>query len=116
MRKALIVGSLLLVGALSQASLSASEGFDDLAKLAKSGVGDEVMLTFIDASAVPYDLTVDEILYFNDLGVSQKVISAIVKHGKELRDAAAAAAPAPQPAPVVDAPPPPAATDVQDPV
>jgi hypothetical protein len=102
MRKAMLLGVLFLVSG----AVGASEGFDDLAKLAKSGVGDEVMLAYIDASTVAYDLTVDEILFFNDLGVSQKVITAAVKHGKELRDTGAAPAPVVEPArptPVVEA-------------
>src|SRR3954462_11310473 len=109
MRKAMLLGVLFLISGAA----GASEGFDDLAKLAKSGVGDEVMLAYIDASPVAYDLTVDEILFFNDLGVSQKVITAAVKHGKEVRGSGAA--PAPIPTPVVEPARPAPVVDAQDP-
>ena len=74
-------------------SLQASEGFDDLVKLAKSGSSEEVMLAYIEASTVAYQLSVDEILFLNDLGVPANVISEAVRHGKLLRDIAAKNAP-----------------------
>jgi hypothetical protein len=70
-----------------------SEGFDDVAKLAKSGVTEDVLVAFIQASPVPYDLTVDEILYLSDLGVTPKAISEIVAHGKDIRAGKEPAAP-----------------------
>lgn len=116
MRNVLLAGVLAAAGLAWSGHAVASEGFDDLAKLAKSGVNDDVMLAYIDASPVAYELTVDEILFFNDLGLSPKVVAAAVKHGKELRAAnppAPAVAddpPAPQPALA----PPPAARPVVD--
>jgi hypothetical protein len=115
MRKVLVASLFVTLGVLQFARAQASEGFDDLSKMAKSGVNDDVLLAYIDASNIAYDLTVDEILYFNDLGVSPKVVASIVKHGKELREAGLNAAPArpldppPTPTPAI-APPP------QDPV
>src|SRR5947207_7393709 len=64
--------------------LRASEGFDDVARLAKSGVTEDVLLKFVNASPVAFDLTVDEILYLTDLGVTNKAVNAIMNHGKEL--------------------------------
>ena len=111
MRKVLLAGLFVTFGVFGVTRVQASEGFDDLAKMAKSGVNDDVLLAYIDASNVAYDLTVDEILYFNDLGVSPKVVSSIVKHGKELREAGLNAAPQrpldppPSPTPAIAAPP-----------
>jgi hypothetical protein len=87
-----------LCAALGQAR--ASEGFDDLTTLIKSGVEEDVVLTYIDNAKVAYDLSVDEILYLNDLGVSAKIINAAVQHGKDLRASGEAPAPAPEVAPV----------------
>ena len=105
MRNMLLAGVFATMGLIWSGRAVASEGFDDLAKLAKSGVNDDVMLAYIDASPVAYELTVDEILFFNDLGLSPKVVAAAVKHGKELRAAnptppvaQADDPPAPQPA------------------
>ena len=63
----------------------ASEGFDDIAKLAKSGVTEDVLIAFVQASPVAYELTVDEILFLTDLGVTSKPIQEIQNHGKDLR-------------------------------
>ncbi|HLX60356.1 MAG TPA: DUF6600 domain-containing protein [Planctomycetota bacterium] len=62
-----------------------SEGFDDIAKLAKSGVGDDVLLAFIQASPVAYQLGIDEIVYLRDVGVSDKMIQSIMDHGNDIR-------------------------------
>lgn len=64
---------------------SASEGFDDIAKLAKSGVTEDVLVAFVQASPVAYELSVEEILFLNDLGVTSKSIQEILNHGKDLR-------------------------------
>jgi len=95
---------LVLLAAAFAGRLSASEGMDDFVKLAKSGANEEVMLAYIEASPVAYQPTVDEIVYLRDLGLSDTVISALMKRGETLRLAAAKgdAAPAVQPA----APPP----------
>lgn len=79
-----VLFSLCLVSASSPA-LHASEGFDDIAKLAKSGVGEGVLVAFVQSSPLAYDLTVDEILYLNDLGVTAPTITAVVDHGKDIR-------------------------------
>ena len=73
---------------ISPYRVDASEGLDDVVKLVKSGVGEEILLAYVNASTVAYDLSVDEILYLNDLGVSSKVISEIIGHGKALREIA----------------------------
>ena len=74
------VGLALIVG-----RSNASEGFDDIAKLAKSGVTEDILVTFVQASPVPYELSVDEILFLNDLGVTPKAIQEIINHGRDLR-------------------------------
>ena len=45
----------------------ATEGYDDLVKLVKSGVGEEVVLAFINSSATGFALTPDEILHLKDM-------------------------------------------------
>ena len=74
------VGLALIVG-----RSNASEGFDDIAKLAKSGVTEDVLVAFVQASPVPYELSIDEILFLNDLGVTPKAIQEIMNHGKDIR-------------------------------
>src|SRR5687767_8474556 len=81
---------------LLSVSLSASEGFDDLVKLIKSGIGEDVQIAYIDTSKAAFDLTPDEILYLTDLGVSDKVIGGVMQRGKAVRDDPAVAEGAPE--------------------
>jgi hypothetical protein len=69
--------------------VNAPEGMSDIIRLVKSGVDESVVLAYIEASAIPYSLSIDDILYLNDLGTPQAVITAMLKHGNELRQAAA---------------------------
>ena len=71
--------------ALMVSRTNASEGFDDIAKLAKSGITEDVLVAFVQASPVAYELSVDEILFLNDLGVTSKSIQEILNHGKDVR-------------------------------
>ena len=64
---------------------SATEGFDDIAKLAKSGITEDVLVAFVQASPIAYDLTVEEILFLSDLGVTSKSIQEITNHGRDIR-------------------------------
>ena len=98
MRALLALSFALLLSLVCTNAAFASEGFDDLVKLIKSGINEEVVLAYVNSSPSAYDLAVDEILYLNDLGVSPKVITAAVDHGKLLRSQG--------PAPVVAADPP----------
>src|ERR1700759_3879550 len=69
----------------------ASEGFDDLVKLAKSGVSEQVLLAYVESSANPYALTVDEILYLNDIGVPNSFVAAAIRRNDPNKVAAAPA-------------------------
>lgn len=89
--------ALFLMGAVAA---HASEGFDDLVKLIKSGIGEDVQIAYIDTSKVSFELTPDEILYLKDLGVNEKVITRVMQRGKTVRDGDAAVADAAPPKPV----------------
>lgn len=101
----LVALCLALVLATTASRVSASEGMDDFVQLLQSGVGEEVLLTFVEQSPVAYSPTVDEIVYLRDLGASDTLIQALMARGEALRLAAAKAegltvAQAPAPAPV----------------
>lgn len=75
--------------------MATSAGLDEIIKLAKSGVDENVMVSFVDNSSVPYDPSAEEILYLTDVGVSSRVISAMLRRGRQVREQQAqAAAPA----------------------
>ncbi|MDD5675021.1 MAG: hypothetical protein PHC61_12705 [Chitinivibrionales bacterium] len=80
----------------------ASQGYDDLAKLVKSGVSEDVIIAFINTSGTGYVLTADEILQLKDMGASGKVITAAIQRKKPATDSgvqkSAAVANAGQPA------------------
>ena len=89
-----------------------SPGLSEVVKLAQAGVGEEVMLAYVDKYNGSFSVGSDQILYLNDLGVSGTVITSMLKHDGS-SSAVASAPPAglqPQPAPnapetpVVEAP------------
>jgi hypothetical protein len=69
-----------------------SPGVDEIVQLAQAGVGDEVLLAYIENTHTAYNLNVDQILYLHDLGVSAEVISAMVRQSETLQDQAPALA------------------------
>ncbi len=71
-----------------------SPGLADVIKLTQSNVGDDVVVGYIKNSGNTFKPTADEILYLNDVGVSQDVINALMQNGKTGGQPALAAAPA----------------------
>jgi hypothetical protein len=79
----------------------------EVVKLASSGVGDDVVLAFVQNAQAPFDLTADNVLYLRDLGVSQPVITSMLNHDSAFRSRppeASAQSYAPAPAAAVPAP------------
>ena len=87
-----------------------SPGAAEVIRLATSGVGDDVVLAFIQNSQAPFNLSADDVLYLKDVGLSSQVTSAMLNHDSTLRNQApqyapAATAPASAPAPATPAAP-----------
>ncbi len=57
-----------------------SPGVAEVVKLAQSGVGDEVVLAYINKSGPAFNPSVDEIVYLKDLGLSEAVLTSLVSH------------------------------------
>lgn len=70
----------------------------EIAKLARAGVDPSVMQAYIASSVSTYQLSADEIVYLNDLGVSSDVMSAMIQHDQQIRDASLQGAMAASPA------------------
>jgi hypothetical protein len=102
MRTRLVRGCAILLALFAVSPLRASEGFEDLVNQVRSGASDAAFTAYIAASPVAYDLTVDEILYLSDLGVSAEMIKTAVDHGKKL--SAGAPIETPVPPPIAEAP------------
>lgn len=105
--------------AANSSSASLSYGLDEIAKLAKSGADESLILAYVQSSPIAYRATADDIIQLRGEGVSSAVLGAVMRHGSELRErnaqtqaaapqTAVAAAPAPAvsyAAPVADQPP-----------
>jgi len=61
-------------------SLKASPALSEVIKLAQAGVSEDVMLAYVTNSPRAYNISSDEIVYLNDLGVSSEVVTALIQH------------------------------------
>lgn len=82
------------------ADLKVTPALAEVLKLAQAGVSDDVMLAYILHSTNFFDVTSDVIVYLNDLGVSNNVITTLIHHDttpemQARRQAAAAVQPLP---------------------
>ena len=66
--------------------LVTSPGLAEIIRLYQSKVEESVILSFIEASNNPYKPTADEIIYMNDLGMSSKIIVALIQKGDKVRE------------------------------
>ncbi len=61
--------------------LKVSPALAEVIKLAQAGVSDDVMLAYItNSTSTFFNVTSDAIVYLNDLGVSNDVITALIQH------------------------------------
>ena len=70
-----------------------SQGLAEVVKLAQAGVGEEVILAYIEKYSDRFSVGADQILYLNDLGVSSTVITSMLKHDGNTEPSVANAAP-----------------------
>ena len=70
-------------------------GVEDVLKLSRANVGEDVILNYVRGSGTIYNLGPQEIVYLRDQGVSEKVINAMLDQRKR---AELAVQPAPAPA------------------
>jgi len=95
----LILGVISWIGgisALAQTTTNLAPGLQEVIKLSKAQMGDDVILGYINKSGTTFNLTADDILYLKDQGVSQPVLSALLQ-AKPATPAPVAPAPAPVP-------------------
>ncbi|HLP76244.1 MAG TPA: DUF6600 domain-containing protein, partial [Candidatus Paceibacterota bacterium] len=79
----------------------------EIVKLAQSGVDEGVMLTYVTNSARVFNLTSDDLVYLNDVGVSPTVVTAMLQRDQLLKtsaNVALATAPQAYTNPIVTAP------------
>lgn len=78
MRSMLSVLALALVVAASGAAAEIVS-VDEVVKMAKQGVGEDVLLAAVERSDGTYNLTADQIVTLKQVGVSEKVIAAMLR-------------------------------------
>src|ERR1019366_5418773 len=75
-----------------------SPGVQDVLRLGRAHVGDEAITAFISNSLRTYHLSVSEILYLREQGVSDQVLTAMLNSRQNGAAAAVQVAPPPAPA------------------
>jgi hypothetical protein len=68
---------------LLPAKLRLSPWTAEIVKLAESGIEEDVVLSFIDNSGL-FNLGADQIIYLSDVGVSGRIINAMLQHDREV--------------------------------
>jgi hypothetical protein len=63
-------------------------GVDDVLKLSRAQIGDEIILNYVKNSGTIYNLGANDIVYLKTAGVSDKVISAMLDQRKHVEMAA----------------------------
>lgn len=69
------------IPALTPPPLNVSPGMEEIFRMARSGVSEEVLTAFIEHSGRAYHPNSDEIIYLKDLGVAPNTIAAIIQTG-----------------------------------
>lgn len=58
-----------------------SPGVEEIVTMAQAKVANSVLLEYVNRSTENYDLSVAEIVYLKDLGISEEVVSAMIRNG-----------------------------------
>jgi len=75
----------------------------EVVRLSESGVGDDVVLAYVQNSQTRFDLSADAILYLKDLGIPSQVVSAMLNRDSAFQNQAQPP-PTAQPPPVASVP------------
>jgi hypothetical protein len=76
-------------------NVSNNPQLNDFVKLVQAGVGESVLLAFVTNSPTAFNVSSDDILYLNDLGTPETVVSAMLRKDRQMTGTAAAAPAAP---------------------
>lgn len=79
-------------------SVKLSPAASEIVKLAQAGVDSSVMLAYVTNSVHTFGLAADEIVYLNDLGIPAPVMTAMIQHDQQVREASLAGATVTSPA------------------
>jgi len=68
----------------SSSTFHVSPWVDEVERLAKAGIDERVILSYVINSAGTFNLTADQIVRLKNLGVSPQVVNAMIQHDPEL--------------------------------
>ena len=68
-----------------------SAGIGEIVRMVKSDTDSAVILTYVENSPIAFYPSADEIIYLHQLGTPPPIVSALIRHGGELRAQAAKA-------------------------
>ncbi len=66
---------------------------NEVAKLARAGVGESILLAYVTNSPNAFNMSSDDIVYLNDLGVPESVVNAMMSHDQTINGGMAQAQP-----------------------
>lgn len=86
----------------------------EVVKLAQAGVGETILMAYVTNSPSAFNLSSDDVVYLNDLGVPEIVVNAMLQRDQYFNSAAPAPLPAaePTPPPSTQPTPPPTMTEI----
>jgi len=89
-------GTVISTPETSAPSTNNNPQLNDFVKLVQAGVGENVLLAYVTNSPGTFNLSSDDILYLNDLGAPDTVVSAMLQHDQQLTGNTAATVQQPQ--------------------
>ena len=92
------IGTTALVCRAEDSNPSLPSGVQEIVKLVKAGLSEEVVLAQIQRTGVGYNLSVDQIIYLHEQGVTQTEIKALLGGNQKVPTAPTVPASVPPPA------------------
>ncbi|MGZ5568417.1 MAG: hypothetical protein ACXWKG_15510, partial [Limisphaerales bacterium] len=63
---------------------SLAYGVNEVVKMYRGGISTDVLLTYIETSSFPYQLSSKEILYLNKVGVPSEIVNAMIRRDHQV--------------------------------
>jgi hypothetical protein len=79
------------VAAVTPTAPSLPYGVNEVIKMFQGGISKDIILGYVQNTALPFHLTADGIIYLQHIGIPQDVISALIHRDGQLHDQAAQA-------------------------
>jgi uncharacterized membrane protein YgcG len=70
---------------VAPAAPSLPYGATEVVKMYKGGIGKDILVSYVESAAVPFQLNADAIIYLQHLGVAQEVTAAMIRRDGELQ-------------------------------